>query len=140
MIVATFVTIISFAVYFLLFANILTPLFIDIPATIKLRRKGLLEDNTVLKNYIKTVSINSIVAFVISEIAYYFFIKYDFGFSVSLFIGVCLALVLSLWKMIWLLFRYSDNYAVWLDFYVKENMQHLDLFDRDIIAKALNEK
>jgi hypothetical protein len=140
MIVATFVIIISFAVFFFLFANVFTPLFVDIPATIKLRRKGLLKDGLVLKNYIKTVLIHSVVAFIISVLAYYFFIKYSFGFSVSMFIGACLALALSLWKMIWLLFRYSDNYSVWLDFYVKENMQHLDMTDRDVIAKALSEK
>lgn len=111
-IVATFVIIISFAVFFYLFANIFIPLLVDIPATIKLRRKGLLKDSLALRNYIKIVLIHGIVAFLILALAYYFFIKYSFGFSVSMFIGVCLALILSLWKMIWLFFRYSDNYSV----------------------------
>lgn len=140
MLVATFVIIISFVVFFLLFANIFTPLFMDIPATIKLRRKGLLKDDLTLKNYIKTVLIHSIIAFVISALAYYFFIRYSFGFSISMFIGACLALVLSLWKMSWLFFHHSDNYLTWLDFYVKKNMQYLDITDRDVIVKALNKK
>ena len=140
MIVATFVIIISFAVFFFLFANILTPLLVDIPATIRLRRKGLLKNSLVLKSYIKIILVHSAIAFAILALAYYFFIKYSFGFSVSLFIGVCLAFTLSLWKIIWLFFRYSDNYSVWLDFYVKENLQYLDTSDKSIIAKVLSEK
>jgi len=42
-VIATFVIAISFVVFFYLFANIFVPLVFDIPATIKLGRKEIIE-------------------------------------------------------------------------------------------------
>ncbi len=140
MIIATFIIAISFVVFFFIFANIFTPLLIDVPATIKLGRKKILQYKPVLKRYISIIFIHILVASIILILTYYFFIKYSFGFSISIFIGACLALIVTLWKTFWLFFRYSDNHSAWLDFYIKENRQHLDTFDKDVIAKTLNKK
>ncbi len=140
MIIATFVIAISFVVFFYLFANIFVPLLFDIPATTKLGRKNIIKQKPVLKKYIITILACSIVASIILALAYYFFIKYSFGFSISLFIGACLALLISLWKMVWLFSRYSDNYLKWLDFYRKDNSRYLETADMGIIDEALGGK
>ena len=140
MIIATFVIAISFIVFFYLFANIFVPIIFDIPATIELGRKNIIKHKPVLKKYIITALVCSIIASIILALAYYFFIKYSFGFSVSLFIGACLALVMSLWKMVWLFSRYSDNYLKWLDFYRKDNSHYLETSDMGIIDEALGGK
>jgi len=139
-IIATFVIAISFVVFFYLFANIFVPLLFDIPATIKLGRKNIIKHKPVLKKYIITALTCSIIASIILALAYYFFIKYSFGFSISLFIGACLALLISLWKMVWLFSRYSDNYLKWLDFYRKDNSNYLETADMGIIDEALGGK
>lgn len=140
MIIAIFIIAISFVVFFYLFANIFVPLVFDIPATIKLGRKNIINHKPVLKKYIITALACSIIAFIILVLAYYFFIKYTFSFSISLFIGACLALLISLWKMVWLFSRYSDNYLKWLDFYRKDNSHYLKTADLGIIDEALGGK
>ncbi|HEY5588206.1 MAG TPA: hypothetical protein VIK86_04530 [Candidatus Paceibacterota bacterium] len=140
MIISTFVIAISFVVFFYLFANIFVPLLFDIPATIKLGRKNIIKYKPVLKKYIITALSCSIIASIILALAYHFFIKYSFGFSISLFIGACLALLISSWKMAWLFSRYSDNYLKWLDFYRKDNSRYLETADMGIIDEALGGK
>jgi len=140
MIIATIVIAFSFTVFFYLFANIFIPLLFDIPATIKLGRKNILDYKIVLKRYINSTLAHVVVATIILTLTYYFFIKYSFGFSVSIFVGAGLAIAVSSWKTIWLFFSYSDNYSTWLDFYIKENMQYLNISEKDIIMEALNGK
>ena len=48
--------------------------------------------------------------------------------------------MLSLWKMVWLFSRYSDNYLKWLDFYRKDNSAFLETPDMNIIDEALGGK
>ena len=139
-IIATFVIAISFIVFFYLFSNIFVPLVFDIPATVKLGRKNIIKQKPVLKKYILTITVAIIIASLILGLSYYFFIKYSFGFSISLFIGAGLALLLSLWKMVWLFSRYSDNYLKWLDFYRKDNSAFLETPDMNIIDEALGGK
>ena len=140
MIIATVVIVISFMVFFYLFANIFTPLLFDIPATIKLGQKNILDYKIILKGYVKVVLVHSILTAIILALTYYFFIKYSFGFSVSIFVGAGLAVAFALWKTIWLFFSYSDNYSIWLDFYIKENMQYLSISDKTIIMEVLTGK
>lgn len=140
MIIATFVIAISFVVFFYLFANIFVPLVFDIPATIKLGRKNIIKHKPVLKKYIITIIVAVIVASLILSLSYYFFVRYSFGFSISLFIGAGLALLSSLWKMVWLFSRYSDNYLKWLDYYRKDNSIFLETPDMNIIDEALGGK
>lgn len=140
MLIATFVIAISFIVFFYLFANIFVPLVFDVPATIKLGRKKIIKQRPVLKKYITTIAVAVIIACLILGLSYYFFVVYSFGFSISLFIGAGLALLLSLWKMIWLFSRYSDNYLKWLDFYRKDNSAFLNTPDMNIIDEALGGK
>jgi hypothetical protein len=140
MIIATFVIAISFIVFFYLFANIFVPLVFDIPTTVKLGRKNIIKQKPVLKKYIITIIVAAIIAFLILGLSYYFFIKYSFGFSISLFIGAGLALLLSLWKMVWLFFRYSDNHLKWLAFYRKDNATFLKTPDMNTIDEALGGK
>src|SRR3990167_8391637 len=140
MIIATFVIAISFIVFFYLFANIFVPLVFDIPATVKLGRKNVIKQKPVLKKYIVTIIVAIMIASLILGLSYYFFIKYSLGFSISLFIGAGLALLLSLWKMVWLFSRYSDNYLKWLDFYKKDNSAFLETPDMNIIDEALGGK
>ena len=139
-IIATFVIAISFVVFFYLFANTFVSLLFDIPATIKLGRKNIIKQKPVLKKYIITALACSITASIILVLAYYFFIKYSFGFSISLFIGACLALLISLWKMVWLFSRYSDNYLKWLDFYRKDNSHYMKTASMGIIDEGLGGK
>jgi|GEM_PF-2627630 len=140
MLIATFVIAISFIVFFYLFANIFVPLVFDVPATIKLGRKKIIKQRSVLKKYIITITVAAIIASLILGLSYYFFVVYSFGFSISLFIGAGLALLLSLWKMVWLFSRYSDNYLKWLDFYRKDNSAFLNTPDMNIIDEALGGK
>lgn len=140
MIVATFIIVISFIVFFYMFANIFIPLLFDIPATIKLGRKNIIKYKPVLKKYIITILVCSIIVSIILALTYYFFVKYSFGFSISIFIGACLALLTSLWKTVWLFFRYSNNYFKWLDFYRKDNSHYLEVTDMGIIDEALGGK
>lgn len=140
MLIATFVIAISFVVFFYLFANIFVPLVFDIPATIKLGKKKIIKQQPVLKKYTITITVSVIIASLILGLSYYFFVRYSFGFSINLFIGAGLALLLSLWKMVWLFSRYSDNYLKWLDFYRKENSTFLDTPDMSIIDEALGGK
>lgn len=138
--IATFVIAISFVVFFNLFANIFVPLVFDIPATIKLGKKDVIEQRPVLKKYVITITVAVIVALFALGLAYYFYVRYSFGFSISLFLGAGLALLLSLWKMIWLFSRYSDNYLKWLDFYRKDNSAFLRESDMNTIDEALGGK
>lgn len=138
MLISTFVIAISFTIFFNLLANIFTLLLVDIPATIKLGQKGVLKHEPVLKKYTITISVCSVIVSVISILTYYLFIKYSFGYSISIFIGACLASGMVLWKVIWLHLRHPNNYSTWLDFYMKENVQYLSMFDKKIIAEKLN--
>ena len=81
-----------------------------------------------------------IITSLVLGLLYYFFVRYSFDFTISLFIGVGLALLLSLWKMVWLFSRYSDNYLKWLDFYRKDNSAFLETPDMNIIDEALGGK
>lgn len=139
-IIATFIIAISFTVFFYLFSNIFVLLLFDIPATIKLGRKNIIEYKPVLKKYIINILVCSVIAFIIIALTYYFFIKYSFGFSISIFIGVCLAFLAVLWKIVWLFFRTLDAYFKWLDFYRKDNYYYLNTMDMDIINEALGGK
>ena len=140
MLIATLVIAISFIVFFYLFTNIFVPLVFDIPATIKLGKKKTIKQQPVLKKYTITITVSVIIVSLILGLSYYFFVRYSFGFSISLFIGAGLALLLSLWKMVWLFSRYSDNYLKWLDFYRKDNSAFLDTPDMNIIDEALGGK
>lgn len=139
-IASIFITSISFAVFFYLFANVFTPLLFDISATIKLGRKSIIKKKPVLKKLITTILVCTFITFVILVFAYYLFYKYSFGFSISIFIGASLALITSLWKMFWLFFHQSDNYSQWLDFYIKDNSRYLKTTDMEKIYQALNKK
>lgn len=140
MIIATFVIVISFIVFFYLFANIFIPLAFDIPATIKLGKRKIINQQPVLKKYILTITFSAIVASLVLSLSYYFFVRYSLGFSISIFIGAGLALLLSLWKMLWLLPPRSDNYLKWLDFYIKDNSSFLETSDTRIIDEVLSGK
>lgn len=138
--ISTFVIAISFGVFFYLFANIFVPLLFEIPATIKLGRKNIIQQKPVLKKYIIIVLSFSIILVIILTLSYYLFIKYEFGFLISMFIGACLALLMSLWKIVWLFVRYSKNHLAWLDFYRRDNASYLDTMDMNVIDEALGGK
>lgn len=140
MLLATFVIAISFTVFFYLFANIFVLLIFDIPATIKLGRKNIIECKPVLKKYILIILVCGIIVFLILATAYYFFIKYSFGFSISIFFGACLALLAILWRIVWLFVRYSGIYLKWLDFYRNDNDQYLKTCCMSEIDVALGGK
>ncbi|MDD4902570.1 MAG: hypothetical protein PHE24_05545 [Patescibacteria group bacterium] len=140
MLLATLIIVIFFTTFFYLFANIFIPLFFDIPATIRLGQKNIIKQQPVLKKYIITISAYSIAGFIILLANYYFFIKYSFGFSISIFIGAGLGLLGGSWKIIWLFFRKSDNYLKWLDFYRKDNSYYLKTIDINILNEALGNK
>ena len=140
LILATFIIAISFVIFFYLFSNILLLSLFDIPATLKLKRNKIINHKPVLKKYVLIVLICSVIALSILSLTFYFFDKYSFGFSISIFIGACFALLAVLWKIVCLFFHFSDNYIRWLDFYRKDNSQYLEVFDLNIINEALGGK
>ncbi len=140
LILATFIIAISFVIFFYLFSNILLLSLFDIPATLKLKRNKIINHKPVLKKYILIVLICSVIALSILSLTFYFFNKYSFDFSISIFIGACFALLTVLWKMVCLFFHLTDHYIKWLDFYRKDNSQYLAVFDLNIINKALGGK
>lgn len=139
-IIATITIAISYVVFFYLFANIFTPLFLDIPATLKLKRKDLINSRPVLKKYIITVFFSGLLTSIILFFTYYFWVNYSFGYSISILIGSSLAILSTIWKMIWMLFRYSDNFFRWLDFYRNDNKYYLITQDLEVINVALGGK
>lgn len=134
---ATIIIIISFVIFFYLFANIFLLLLFDIPATFKLKRKELVDHKPVLKKYTLIVLICSAITISVLSFTYFLFIKYSFGFSISIFIGACFALLQVFWKIISLFFHFSNNYVKWLDFYRKDNSQYLTEFSLSILNEAL---
>lgn len=115
-------------------------LLFDIPATLKLKRNKIINHKPVLKKYVLIVLICSVIALSILSLTFYFFNKYSFGFSISIFIGACFALLEVLWKTVSLFFHFSNSYTKWLDFYRKDNSQYLEVFDLNIINEALGGK
>ncbi|MBN1928937.1 MAG: hypothetical protein JW764_05295 [Chlorobiaceae bacterium] len=134
---ATIIIVISFVIFFYLFANIFLLLLFDIPATFKFKRKELVDYKPVLKKYTLIVLICSVIVISVLSFTYFLFIKYSFGFSISIFVGACFALLQVIWKIISLFFRFSNNYIKWLDFYRKDNSQYLTEFDLNILNEAL---
>jgi hypothetical protein len=139
-ILATFIIAISFVIFFFLFSNILVVLLFDIPATLKLKRNKIINHKPVFKKYIQIVLINSVIVLSILSLIFYLFDKYSWGFLISIFIGVCFALLTVLWKMVCLFFHLTDHYIRWLDFYRKDNSQYLEVFDLNTINEALGGK
>lgn len=138
MIIATFIIIIFSILFFYLFANILIPLIIDIPVTIKLGKHKIIKHKPAVKRYIKIILVGSAISVCILAVVYCLFTKYSFGFCISIFIGAFLALLAVLWKMI--LLRQGDNYYTWLNFYIGENKRYLKIVDVEVIADALGKK
>jgi uncharacterized membrane protein len=89
-IIATIVILLSFVIFSLLWKSILFTLFIHIP-------KGLTTEKTEqskeeMLKLVKFLFISVLLVLIILLILYFLFNKYNFGYSISTFIGCTLAL------------------------------------------------